>query len=76
MHRICRYIKMRKGVVIEIAVGFENVPVGLTKYVPTFSIVDDRKVKRSMDECVRVNEVDIFPKRKEFVYRLGLSIDD
>jgi len=54
----------------------ENIPVGLTNYVPTFLIVGGRKVKRSMDECVRVNEVDIFPKRKEFVYRLGLSIDD
>ena len=47
--------------------GFENVPVGLTNYVPTFSIVDGRKIKRSMDECVRMSEVDIFPKRKEFV---------
>ncbi len=49
------------------AMGFENVPVGLTNSVPTFLIVDGRKVKRSMDECVRVSEVDIFPKRKEFV---------
>ena len=47
--------------------GFENVPVGLTNSVPTFSIVDGRKIKRSMDECVRMSEVDIFPKRKEFV---------
>ncbi len=47
--------------------GFENVPVGLTNSVPTFSIVDGRKVKRAMDECVRVSEVDKFPKRKEFV---------
>ena len=47
--------------------GFENVPVGLTNSVPTFSIVDGRKVKRSMDECVRVSEVDIFPKRKELM---------
>ena len=47
--------------------GFENVPVGLTNSVPTFSIVDGRKIKRSMDECVRMSEVDIFLKRKEFV---------
>ena len=47
--------------------GFENVPVGLPNSVPFFSIVDARKVKRSMNECVRVSEVDIFPKRKEFV---------
>ena len=46
---------------------FENVPVGLTNSVPTFSIVDGRKVKRSMDECVQVSEVDIFPKKKKFV---------
>ena len=59
---------------IEITIGFENVPVGLTNSIPTFSIVDGRKVKRSMDECVRVSEVDIFPKRKEFVTRsVGLS---
>ena len=47
--------------------GFENVPVGLTNSVPTFLIVDVRKVKRSMDECVGVSEVDIFLKREEFV---------
>ena len=47
--------------------GFENVPVGLTNSVPTFSIVDGRKVTRSMDECVRVSEVDKFPEGKEFV---------
>ena len=51
----------------EITMGFENVPVGLTNSVPTLSIVDGRKVKRSKDECVRMSEVDIFPKRKEFV---------
>ena len=47
--------------------GFESVPVRLTNSVPTFSIVDGRKVKRSMDECVRMSEVGIFSKRKEFV---------
>ena len=58
----------------EITMGFENVPVGLTNSVPTFSIVDGRKVKRSMDECVRVSEVDIFPKAKgkEFVTILSI----
>ena len=44
--------------------GFENVPVRLPNSVPTFLIVDGRK---AMNECVRVSEVDIFPKRKEFV---------
>ena len=52
--------------------GFENVPVGLTNSVPTFSIVDGRKVKRSMDECVRMSEVDKFPKGKEFVTILSI----
>ncbi len=52
--------------------GFENVPVGLTNYVPTFSIVDGRKVKRSMDECVRMSEVDKFLKGKEFVTILSI----
>jgi hypothetical protein len=41
--------------VIEITMGFENVPVGLTNSVPTFSIVDGGKVKRSMDECGMVH---------------------
>jgi hypothetical protein len=65
-------MKTRKWVVIEITMGFENVPVGLTKYVPTFLIVDGRKVKRSMDECVRMSEVDKFPKGKEFVTILSI----
>ena len=52
--------------------GFENVPVGLTNSVPTFLIVDGRKVKRSMDEWVRVSEVDIIPKGKEFVTILSI----
>ena len=47
--------------------GFENIPVGLTNSVPAFLIVDGRKVKQSVDECLRVSEVDIFPKRKDFV---------
>ena len=52
--------------------GIENVPVGLTNSVPTFFIVDGRKVKRSMDECVRMSEVDKFPKGKEFVTILSI----
>ena len=47
--------------------GFENVPVGLTNSVPTLSIIDSSEVKRSMNECVRMSEIDIFPKREEFV---------
>ena len=47
--------------------GFENVPVGLTNSVPTLLIFDGRKFKWSMDKCVRMSEVDMFSKRKEFV---------
>ncbi len=52
--------------------GFENVPVGLTNSVPTLLIIDSSEVKRSMNECVQMSEVDIFPKREEFVM---VSID-
>ena len=52
--------------------GFENVPVGLTNSVSTFLIVDGRKVKRFKDECVRMSEVDKFPKGKEFVTILSI----
>ena len=47
--------------------GFENVPLGLTDSVPTLSIIDSSKVKRAMNECVQMREVDIFSKREEFV---------
>ena len=67
MHRICRYIKTRKGVVIEVAVGFEYIPFELTDSVTTLAFVDSGEVKRTMDECVRMSEVDVFAKREEFV---------
>ena len=67
MNGIGRYIKMRKRVVIEIAVGFEDIPFELTDSVTTLSFVDGSEVKRTMDECVRMSEVDIFTKGKEFV---------
>ena len=67
MNGIGQYIKMRKRVVIEIAVGFEDIPFELTDSVTTLSFVDGSEVKRTMDECVRMSEVDIFTKGKEFV---------
>jgi len=67
MHRICRYIKTRKGVVIEVAVGFEYIPFELTDSVTTLAFVDSGEVKRTMDECVRMSEGDICTKGKEFM---------
>ena len=59
MNGIGQYIKMRKRVVIEIAVGFEDIPFELTDSVTTLSFVDGSKFERTMDECVRMSEVDI-----------------
>ena len=52
---------------IEIAVGFEYIPFELTDSVTTLSFVDGSKFERTMDECVRMSEVDICTKGKEFV---------
>ena len=52
---------------IEMTMGFQNIPFSLTDSVSTLPFVDSRKVKRTVNECVRMSEVDVFPKRKEFV---------
>ena len=52
---------------IEMTMGFQNIPFSLTDSVSTLPCVDSRKVKRTVNECVRMSEVDVFPKRKEFV---------
>ena len=67
MNGIGRHIKKRKGVVIEMTMGFENIPFGLTYSVPTLPFVDSSKTKRTVNECIRMSKVDIFSKRKEFV---------
>jgi hypothetical protein len=69
MNGIGRHIKMRKGVVIEMTMGFENIPFGLTDSVSTLPFVDSSKIERTVNECVRMSKVDIFSKRKEFVVR-------
>ena len=51
----------------EIAVGFEDIPFELADSVTTLSFVDGSKFERTLDECVRMSEVDIFTKREEFV---------
>ncbi len=71
MNRIGWYIKTRKGVVIEITVGFEYIPFELTDSVTTLSVVDGSEFKRTMDECVRMSEVDTCTKGKEFVSSSG-----
>jgi hypothetical protein len=60
-------IKTRKGVVIEMTMGFENIPFGLTYSVPTLLFVDSSKIERTVNEFVRMSKVDIFLKREEFV---------
>ncbi len=52
---------------IEMTMGFQNIPDGLTDSVATLLVVNSRKVKRTVNECVRMSEVDVFSKRKEFV---------
>ncbi len=67
MNRIGRHIKTRKGVVIEIAVGFVYSPFELTDSVTTLSFIDGSEVERTMDKCARMSEVDISTKGKEVV---------
>ena len=52
---------------IEMTMGLQNIPFSLTDSVSTLPFVDSRKVKRTVNECVCMSEVDVFPKRKEFV---------
>ena len=67
MNGIGRHIKTRNWVVIEIAMGFEDIPFDLTNSVTTLSFVDNSKIEQTVNECVRMSEVDIFTKREEFV---------
>ena len=67
MNGIGWHIKMQKGVVIEMTMGFENIPFGLTDSVSTLPFVDSSKIEWTMNECVHMSKVDIFSKRKEFV---------
>ncbi len=64
---IGRHIKTRERVVIEMTMGLQNIPFSLTDSVSTLLFVNSRKVERAVNECVRMIEVDVFPKRKEFV---------
>ena len=64
---IGRHIKTREGVVIEMTMGFQNIPFDLTDSVSTLLFVDSRKIKRTVNECVCMSKVDVFLKRKEFV---------
>ncbi len=47
--------------------GYEDVPVGLTNSVMTPLMIDDSKVKRTMNIRVRMSEVDTLSKRREIV---------
>ena len=70
MNGIGRHIKTRNWVVIEIAMGFEDISFDLTDSVTTLSFVDNSKIERTMNECVRMSEVDVFAKREELVSRV------
>ena len=59
--------KTQNWVVIEIAMGCEDIPFDLTDSVTTFSFVDNSEIERTMNECVHMSEVDVFAKREEFV---------
>ena len=65
MNGIGRHIKTRNWVVIEIAMGFEDIPFDLTDSVTTLSFVDNSEVERTVNECVHMSDVDIFAKREE-----------
>ena len=69
MNGIGRHIKKRKGVVIEMTMGFENIPFGLTDSVSTLPFIDSSKIEWTVNECVRMSKVDIFSMRKQFVAR-------
>ena len=40
---------------IEIAMGFEDIPFDLTDSVTTLSFVDNSEIERTMNECVRMS---------------------
>ncbi len=67
MNGIAWHINTREGVVIEMTMGFQNIPFDLTDSVSTLLFVDSRKIKRTVNECVCMSKVDVFLKRKEFV---------
>ena len=52
---------------IEIAMGFEDIPFNLTDSVTTLLFVDNSEIEWTMNEYVRMSEVDVFAKREEFV---------
>ncbi len=62
---IGRHIKTQEGVVIEMTMGFQNIPFGLTDSVLTLPFVNSRKVERTVNECVRISEVDVYERPKE-----------
>ena len=49
MNRIGRHIKTRNWVVIEIAMGFEDIPFNLTDSVMPLLFVDNSEINRTMN---------------------------
>ena len=47
--------------------GFEDIPFNLTDSVTTLLFVDNSEIEWTMNEYVRMSEVDVFAKREEFV---------
>ena len=67
MNGIGWHIKTWKGVVMEVTMGFENIPFGLTDSVLTLPFVVSSKIKRTVNECVHMSTVEILLKKKKFV---------
>jgi len=64
MNRIWWHIKARKWVVEHIIMGFEEVPIWLGDTILSFPAVDSSKVKRAIDECIVMCQINPFTKWK------------
>ena len=64
MNRIWWHIKARKWVVEHITMGFERVPIWLGDTISSFPTVDSSEVKRAMDECIVMCQINPFTKWK------------
>jgi len=47
--------------------GFEDVPIWLGDTISSFPAIDSSKVKRAMDECIVMCQINSFTKWKQFV---------
>ena len=64
MNRIWWHIKARKWVVEHSTMGFEDVPIWLGDTISSFPTVDSSKVKRAMDKCIVMFQINLLTKCK------------